>query len=399
MHATRGVSPGSPIYPPILEQVETLVAIVDQYQHWNDSLSKEVVTWSRKLFVKLLDPNISVQEKETIGKKRARKLAQKILVDCIYKRPLKDPVLERNATWERESHSWYCDHTMRSPVDKRPMNKNVKVHEFAKKMIDWLESLPRDDDGSEEKHPEKIPLNRRHQFAEVSQFLGPRTANLATAKKIHKNLRQAMADALHAMDSNIAHAKAQDQEAIDRAKVRAAAHGAKLKQDFEALKAAKNGEIDALKERLAQQEEWHQAEEERHQAEIEACMKQMDQKDLSDRAAAQALSERLEERHRQHEQTVQSLRQQIQTLVQSLAELEQKFQETLKVYEGIAEDQRAEMQRNHQRIEKVNDELFQDKLEAAQLKGAILTLRQDLAYTKSLVNNMSSSKGGSCNIL
>jgi hypothetical protein len=126
--------------------LKPLGKIFKKYESWyedyqkSDHLSRRLDRWGDVIRPDLL--TMEPYSLKTLIENCFNELVNEILVDPLYKRQLKSPVLERKWTWERDVLADYMSLTKMplSPFDLKPLAV-VKPHEFALEMVLWANSL------------------------------------------------------------------------------------------------------------------------------------------------------------------------------------------------------------------------------------------------------------------
>jgi hypothetical protein len=135
------------------EILDPLLRILGEHQNMTDHLSRRLHSWGAEV-VRLSDPIVRGESALNEASERdARQLIDHlrntILVNPLTAAPLGDPVLDGNHVWERDALNDYrqtllnlgmpeAEHV--SPFNQGPLAP--ASHDFARKMILWMQSLP-----------------------------------------------------------------------------------------------------------------------------------------------------------------------------------------------------------------------------------------------------------------
>lgn len=137
--------------------INRLGDLLIEYDSWSDPLSENILFWAEETFSKVKDEAFEFNETtKNFLLKRIHKLLNKKLLSSFDKAPFKDqrisplknPILERDWTWEKEILEDYqtcwqiaCQGLpLKSPFDKQEM-KTIRSHELAKEIQKWAKDL------------------------------------------------------------------------------------------------------------------------------------------------------------------------------------------------------------------------------------------------------------------
>ncbi|MDF2577660.1 MAG: hypothetical protein K0S74_1144 [Chlamydiales bacterium] len=126
--------------------MERLQGILEKFQEWNDELSLRLREWGLEVSRISLEEMVQPRQAEEVDR-QIQRLANDILVNPFksgisgLSKPemLKEPVLDRDHVWEKWMLDEYLEICSDSPYDNQPIE--ARSHEFAKAMIDWLDSF------------------------------------------------------------------------------------------------------------------------------------------------------------------------------------------------------------------------------------------------------------------
>lgn len=110
-----------------------------------DLLSGQLFKWGSRV-VKLTNTckDLEIGELNKLARKELDYLQNELLVDAITKKPLEKPVLDGDWTWDEKIIEICKESCNLSPLSGKSFN-NIKVHDFALKMIDWLNHVQREE--------------------------------------------------------------------------------------------------------------------------------------------------------------------------------------------------------------------------------------------------------------
>lgn len=117
-----------------------LEEIVSAYKDWNDELAKDLKSWAKRILSIKPDGGPESSIKKEVEDQISH-LSEKILVGVITKKPLENPILVNNWTWERDALDLYLNNggTI-CPIEGTPIIE-TKTHAFAVKILEWTAKI------------------------------------------------------------------------------------------------------------------------------------------------------------------------------------------------------------------------------------------------------------------
>ena len=289
----------------IESQIDRLTDILDQYQGYNDSLSKSLFRWGASVLqIAVKHCSGSREEMAKIASERIHELTTELLVNPLDGRCLQDPILERDWTWESKVHQ-DCRQLFKtiSPLDGEVMNEMQTPHFFARAMIVWAKVFT----PAEEAASTKLSLfvEGSSTAAAVRHFVYQRLAKAAIVQKQQRDLQESMEFALISVDKSMLRMCALDLSVIERAEEKAAGHEAALGRQIGSITQVHRDHLAELNGQISFMEESHR----KNVAELENRIALVDQANI---AVSDALRAQLIEMNQAHKSAVVALDAQIQ---------------------------------------------------------------------------------------
>src|SRR3990167_9386537 len=134
-----------------LKAATELEDIIETFQTESDPLSQKIFNWSLQTLENEVPANESTRQRYLTD--RVHSLFE-LLKSSLDQAPLTDPILYNHLTMER----WqYEDYVATLEEQNIPIHEEGKPHSLAKKMIEWVRSLPLNNEGvistEQYKHP------------------------------------------------------------------------------------------------------------------------------------------------------------------------------------------------------------------------------------------------------
>jgi hypothetical protein len=380
-------------------QIDRLTDILDQYQGYNDSLSKSLFRWGASVLqIAVKHYSSATEEMAKIASERIHELATELLVNPLDGRSLQDPILERDWTWEREVHQ-DCRQLFKtiSPLDGEVMNKTPAAHFFAQEMIVWAKVFT----PAEEAASTQLSLfvEGSSTAAAVRRFVYQRLAKAAIVQKQQRDLQESMEFALISVDESMVRMRALDLSVMERAEEKAACHEAALDRQIGSITQVHRDHLTELSGQISFMEESHR----KSVAELENRIASVDQTNI---AVSDALRAQLIEMHQAHKSAVVALDAQIQAAnvahQQAVSRLETQLSTTaaahstaISTISSMTHTHREAVTKLEGRVvasvahaSQVQVSLSQAEMRNAQCAAEIRQLRRDYDYARSDIRRL-----------
>jgi hypothetical protein len=246
--------------------VRNVKLILQRYEGWNDRLSRKLVRWGNGVVEAARVMGSEPVERLPVIARAWQARLDGLLVDQLTATPLRDPVVERDWTWERGMHALYRGQFRLSPLDKQPMSPEPPPHLFAQALI----QMRRPEVASQELvvSDQQDSLQVAACGAKLPRSKLRQLAKNAVVREGLVEFQERLGDDLVRMRQTAAAEAEQTEEVVREAERRAEEHEAGLKEQIDSLSREFEQTVQSLNEQATLTEERFRGAEARIRQEI-----------------------------------------------------------------------------------------------------------------------------------
>lgn len=382
--------------------VDRLSAILTRHIENTDTLSVRLFRWGATVLQTAKSSMSNQEEKDdgderilSIAREKIAVLVDEILVNPIDNSPLKEPILERNITWESWTHREYKTLFSISPLDDGEMLQNPPPHLFAREMIQWahdftpslgtpaLAHFPEHRVAVGNSGGQLIPAHLEA-LARHPQLIGPRRwiyqrlAQSVVLREQNRTLREEMEGALVRADQFVSEMQQKSQIVIAEAMQRAGEHEEGIRGKIESVNQIHKKALAELNEQMS----WI---EQTHKENISTLEKRIASMDAVNAAIAGSLKAQVVAMNQEHQRTTTALQNQIHSINES-------HRSSVSMLEGKISSSNAaisSMSRSHQtKVSNLKGQLSHSATSLQQAEQVIRQEQQRNANNVAEINNL-----------
>lgn len=403
-----------------VKSVEELGNILTLYANCDDAKSKSIHFWGKGVLKAVIEhKDDPIEVIDTIARVKITVLGTEILVDPVTDRPLREPVLERDVTWEWSTHEEYRRLFKKSPFDGLDMLEKPPLHEYVAAMVKWMNSVTTTKDiaaahaaAAPFDAGQLIPLGGSPKTDESRRVFYQQLPQLTVLKKQLRGMREGMSQAMVQSDLSLEEIMKRSFPIIAEAQQKADEHEAAVNKRLDSIEKTYQGTVDGLKTQIDSMKK-------QHHDELEVLERELEAVDQANIQAVETLTARIDELKASHRHAEAELQNQIDARhlehVQTVARLGNQLAEATQVNEVSMNTLNETHRRDHEALgERINEleakearlkDSLKDECEANLThQMEILRLKADLANKQQQINQLNqrlnNMDGGSdCSIM